>query len=656
MASATYTDGGTRRTTKKRGAQPPALSRLLRGVAPPLLVHGASLLWVGSFLRWTKFAIDGDEGIVGVMASHILRGSDFPYWFYGQQYMGSTEAWVAAPFVWCFGTTQLAIKLGALVFWFTALECSRRLYIRMFPRGRTALLASLYLACGPLFLTLWSTKLRGGYVSIWALGALTLLLAANEVSRPASAIRSIAFGLAAGLALYTNLLAVGFVGAAVWYLAASRELFRWRASLLRLLGLAIGLLSFVVYNVQHPLATFASQQMLVQSFDELMSNLYMLCAHEAGVLLGTARPWSVPPHTFASNPFWIALQAWLVVGLVFAAYRFRWLWRSALGFRRSRNAVAGMLVALVAITLPLVAIRGRGIDFEPRFLSVLYLAIAPIMAGPLDALLRCGRASRIAAGVLAAALITVHAVSIYEPLPADLPQPCHFARAGIRAPLDGERFVHALEARGVDAAIGDYWLASTVAYLSDEHIAVDSFRLAWLHPRLSMAERVAILRSPSLADVLREGSPPYGGHEWTDRLVVEEGSFALASRRVRQGSVEAYGSRLARSSQAFDGDLQTIAYAGAPRRGSSQELLVPVDPAHPPTRMLVAFDETKPPPPMAVVVTQISAAPHRIVSSAPPSVWFVPLPHEPLRSIRIASVTAGSSPWGVREVILSESP
>ena len=63
--------------------------------APLLLALGLGLLLrIGLLLR-TGAMIDGDEALVGIQAQHILQGAR-PVYFYGQAYMGSLEAYLAA--------------------------------------------------------------------------------------------------------------------------------------------------------------------------------------------------------------------------------------------------------------------------------------------------------------------------------------------------------------------------------------------------------------------------------------------------------------------------------------------------------------------------------------------------------------------------------
>src|SRR5438067_3149020 len=72
-------------------------SRFVRGIPPlrsPLWVCLLVALLIRAWLTYhTHGVIDGDEALVGIQAEHILRGQH-PFYFYGQVYMGSLEAYL----------------------------------------------------------------------------------------------------------------------------------------------------------------------------------------------------------------------------------------------------------------------------------------------------------------------------------------------------------------------------------------------------------------------------------------------------------------------------------------------------------------------------------------------------------------------------------
>src|SRR5436190_23495251 len=76
----------------------------------------AGLLLVGLGVRLAVIAsplgeIDGDEAVVGLMARHIAFVGERPVFYWGQPYLGSLEAFTAAPFFRLFDSSTLLLKL-----------------------------------------------------------------------------------------------------------------------------------------------------------------------------------------------------------------------------------------------------------------------------------------------------------------------------------------------------------------------------------------------------------------------------------------------------------------------------------------------------------------------------------------------------------------
>src|SRR5262245_17158176 len=78
-----------------------------------------ALLLLGSVLLTSQRYEDGDEGVVGIMARHVLTKGEHPLFFYGQLYGGggAIEAYLAAPVLAAFGSSPVALKSVALCFW-----------------------------------------------------------------------------------------------------------------------------------------------------------------------------------------------------------------------------------------------------------------------------------------------------------------------------------------------------------------------------------------------------------------------------------------------------------------------------------------------------------------------------------------------------------
>src|SRR5215510_4170658 len=75
-----------------------------------------ALVGLGLALRLAVIAsplgeIDGDEAVVGLMARHIAFLGERPVFYYGQPYLGSLEAFSAAPLFVLFNSSTFVLKL-----------------------------------------------------------------------------------------------------------------------------------------------------------------------------------------------------------------------------------------------------------------------------------------------------------------------------------------------------------------------------------------------------------------------------------------------------------------------------------------------------------------------------------------------------------------
>ena len=154
--------------------------------------------------------LDADEAVVGLMARHIAFDGELPIFYYGQAYLGSLEAFTAAPLFRVFSSSGVLLKLVPLAYSLGFLVLSALVARRVFGDG-PAVLTAFYLALPPAMWALWSTKARGGYAEVLFLGEGLLLLSLWLGSKRRVAWGALAWGLIAGLALWTHLLAVVYI-------------------------------------------------------------------------------------------------------------------------------------------------------------------------------------------------------------------------------------------------------------------------------------------------------------------------------------------------------------------------------------------------------------------------------------------------------------
>src|SRR5579884_2428952 len=91
--------------------------------------------------------LDSDEGTMGLMAMHIAYRGELPFFFYGQAYMGATEAYLAAAFFHIFGVSSFTLRLGLLLI-FTIFLIAMYLLTRLLYTRKLALVVLAILALG----------------------------------------------------------------------------------------------------------------------------------------------------------------------------------------------------------------------------------------------------------------------------------------------------------------------------------------------------------------------------------------------------------------------------------------------------------------------------------------------------------------------------
>ena len=133
----------------------------------------------------THAMIDGDEALVGIQAERILRGQ-FPTYFYGQPYMGSLEAYLAAAVFRVFGPSSWALRAVPIALSLLLVYCTWRLARALLPRAArtTPLLAgvaALVAAVPPLYDAVAELRTWGGQIEIYVV-TVALLLATVELA------------------------------------------------------------------------------------------------------------------------------------------------------------------------------------------------------------------------------------------------------------------------------------------------------------------------------------------------------------------------------------------------------------------------------------------------------------------------------------------
>lgn len=197
---------------------------------------------------------NSDEATMGLAALHIARGQDFPVWFYGQAYMGTLEAYLAAPVFAVAGPSVLALRLPTLALYALFLTLVWRLTRRLGGDRWFALLVVGFLALGSDRIVKNQLIAGGGYPELNPAGVgLALLTLDLCAGRPAAPLpRWAAWGLISGLMIWVDPLLLPYILAtgAVLVMWRHREL-AGRAGLVVLGALLVGAAPMLVDSIRH---------------------------------------------------------------------------------------------------------------------------------------------------------------------------------------------------------------------------------------------------------------------------------------------------------------------------------------------------------------------------------------------------------------------
>jgi len=339
------------------------LDRALAGLLAIIVPAKVLLMLVGQ--RY----VDGDEAVIGVMAMHIARGAEFPFYFWGQPYGGggALEAYMAVVPFSIFGPSSLGIRFSVLFLSFTALVLIYSLVKRL--EGQRAAILCTVLAATTSGLVEWFSKSRGGYVETSLIMLLILDIVFRIQTAPkASLWRPCLVGLLCGVSYYIQELALPFIALTAMALVFACADKRPAASLAAFtLGALIAFSPVLAYNYSHDWANFAYIRRTAEPLAPSVGRIVYA--------LTTRLPFLFQPLNFDGFPFQPGWQpraeaaVWLTLtGVAGVAAIGRWLRGSRL------DLVQATLAAYVFLFLPY-ALLSRRADTSPRYYFPLFVPI-----------------------------------------------------------------------------------------------------------------------------------------------------------------------------------------------------------------------------------------------------------------------------------------
>jgi len=508
-----------------------------------------------ALLALDALPFNSDEAVVALMARHILQGEQ-PWFFYGQAYMGSLDAYLVAGAFALLGESVLAVRVVQASLFAAVLLTSYPVARRITGSRRAARLTVLLLAFPPVLLTLYTTATLGGYGEALLVGNL-LLWWGHRLGWEDAYRRGLwlAWGLAAGLGFWAfGLTLVYLIPVALWLL--------WRVARCK----------FHASCLLHP-ASCTLLGFIVGSLPWWLGNLGQM---DAGVaeLLGTAINSTATAGSFLGN---VGLRgfSFFVLGLpALFGLRFPWsvkgpplllavpvlsLYLGALGYglrrscsRSSTNPPGHLLLWGVCGTLFLgFILTPFGGDPSGRYFLPLYLPLFIFTAEALTVLRE--RAGRWAWGLLGAVLF----FNLVGTAQAALDNPPGLttqfeAITQVDHRYDAE-LIDFLQVRGATRGYANYWVTYPIAFLSGEEVILVP-RLPYkadlrYTPRddryapygeLVEASSVSVYvttNHPLLDDLLQEQLAELGVN-YTERQIGDYHVFYELSRRVTPSELD----------------------------------------------------------------------------------------------------------------------
>lgn len=452
---------------------------------------------------------------MGLEALHILRRGEHPIFLYGQNYMGTAEAYLGALFMRFLGPSLVALRLGMLALFALFLVGVYLLGTMLYGR-RVALVSLALLAFGSIDVIREQILAVGGVVETLVCGTFLCLLAfylartanAQRVEDAADTPRATwrraaayaGWGLAAGLGLWSHLLIVPFiVTSGALLLAFCRRDLRPGYLGALVLGLVVGATPLIAYNLnaapgQNSLDVFL--QIHQYQFPGAPTGLPLLLREVVGTVLwtvpmatGMSELWPITSVPLFGSPSQFSWSSLLIQGGWGVGYLALLVWATVVAARpllaawRQRRAAslleagasdqalvthAARFLMLVAAWLTLLSFMFSEIAAErpwsERYLIGLLIA-TPAILWPLLRPLSPARGKRVAGlwrlGTLAAmfGVVIVGTAYIFTTVPAAQAQNAQEAA-----------LARDLTRAGITRIYSGYWVCDSLIFQSDERI------------------------------------------------------------------------------------------------------------------------------------------------------------------------------------------
>ncbi len=541
------------------------------------------LIWASDFI------LDSDEAIVGLMAKHINEGKGIPVFYYGQHYMGSLEAVLAAASYRLFGIGSFTLKLVPLVFSLLFLwivfELAREIW-----NLEAARISLLLASFAPSTLIVWSAKARGGFIEILVIGGLALLLTVRWLKdRDAPATGMFGIAAALGVGWWVNnqiiyfMLPLGFaVLSRVMYLEDAYFLDKIRKFIsLAGAGLAaflLGSLPFWIYNFEHDFASFGMFNGSTRP--EMFQHFTGLFRVSLPILLGAKQFWSEQDYFTCASPVVYLIYGVAVIFVLFARLpQVLNLFRLRLDYEKPVELLFLFLVTCMTV---FVYSSFGWLVHAPRYLLPMYVAIFPLVGIAVEQMRQ--RLQYLPHIVLAAVL----AMNLYSSYPGRRAIPGEpFVHRKERVSKNHDELISWLEEKNISWVRTNYWIGYRLAFETREKVRFMVFQEP-LQSRIESYEEdgfrcdvksMPFVLTPLQAEIVERGLKKLGyeyervmlsGYAVLYNLMSPYGDL----HRLNVGMTATASEQPDKAQRGIDGDLKSRWPSAKPQRAGMQYQVV----------------------------------------------------------------------------------
>ncbi len=424
------------------------------------------ILFIGialrAFILWNDLGttIDSDEAIAGLMGKHILEGREYPIFWYGQDYMGTIESYLAAGIFAVGGVSVFSLKLLMLILTTIFIVITYYLAKNMTDKI-TALLSVLFLSIGPSFFAIYSLKARGGYIETLIFGSLLLLLAfkimdsdTTEDARRAYLKFSLV-GFIGGIAWWTNQLIIYyFVPVGVILFIDLKQNFSLKKVLIFIFSFVTGNLPALVYKITHIQETVSRISVPI-SFSNFSISLKNFFLQGIPVIFGSRQAWS-DTDIF---PFATVLTS----GIYGVALLHYMIYKKNYHEQQRKKLDLALLFVFFIPLLFCISKQAGGFAKEPRYLMPIYSVITTFLS---VFIINLYKRAKLFSVVIASVVIFINIAGTVKINP-ELQLP--FAN-GIRVSRDFSPLIEFLESKNIDTVYAHYWIAYRLTFETNENI------------------------------------------------------------------------------------------------------------------------------------------------------------------------------------------